>query len=621
MKNEFIYSLKEIFTSVLTDARLEKYYIGPYQRGYKWASVNYYDQVPQLLIDIYEAKRHKIGEYYLQYITVFENTAEKAYEVIDGQQRLTTLALLYNRLHAKDGSIPNLGDGKLKYARKGNESLLNDLEELTRTDKTDFETQDEYYIAGAIRCIDRFVRLFDENNKLTYFADYLSKNVKLILNRENSTVTPEEVFVNLNGNSVALTNAYLIKGLLLTKNVRRGDHLGRPYDYAHITEQRRTSGRLWDEIQNWIERPEVTHFFFGRAAREAKRGMETLLQLIYLTYQPKSEERNDDKLLHEFKETFSSPESVTKQDDSSYRLFNQFNEVVTDEKAGARWMDLLFHTYKRLRSLYESPNTYNLLGYVLFGQEGKQKNADKRTAVLKELLNKGEEEIVRILSRKALDILPDTDGEKTSYPNNNLTPLLLAFNAFPEAAAENYSFSFPTYDYYLWSYEHIRPQNPKEKLKIPTEFRIQIRQIAEERLPEKSEEERMRKEKTLSLIEGNEPLNADDLPFLYSDLDEEELNSMGNMALLPREINSSLNNAPFVVKRMRIAQELKNGSFVPPHTAAVFTKSLLMQTGTKQFSTNMYIWDEEDVAAHSAWMKRRADILRKEFENNSKAKK
>ena len=80
MKNEFIYSLKEIFTSVLTDARLEKYYIGPYQRGYKWASVNYYDQVPQLLIDIYEAMQHEIGEYYLQYITVFENVGEKAYE-------------------------------------------------------------------------------------------------------------------------------------------------------------------------------------------------------------------------------------------------------------------------------------------------------------------------------------------------------------------------------------------------------------------------------------------------------------------------------------------------------------------------------------------------------------
>ena len=87
MKNEFIFSITEIFTSVLADANLERYYIGPYQRGYKWASSNYYDQVPQLLIDIYEAMQHKIGEYYLQYITVFENVGEKAYEVIDGQQR------------------------------------------------------------------------------------------------------------------------------------------------------------------------------------------------------------------------------------------------------------------------------------------------------------------------------------------------------------------------------------------------------------------------------------------------------------------------------------------------------------------------------------------------------
>lgn len=621
MKNEFIYSLKEIFTSVLTDARLEKYYIGPYQRGYKWASSNYYDQVPQLLIDIYEAMQHEIGEYYLQYITVFEDVGEKAYEVIDGQQRLTTLALIYGRLHAKDENIPNLGADKLKYAREGCERLLSDLENLSEVKKEDCDTQDKYYIAGAVRCIDRFIELLKNHEKLSDFAKYLSGNVKLILNRENSTVTPEEVFVNLNGNSVALTNAYLIKGLLLTKNVRRSDHLGRPYDYAHLTEQRRTNGRLWDEIQNWVERPEVAHFFFGRSIREAKRGMEALLQLTYMAYQSEKVEKNTDELLQSFKELLSGPGTDEKQADSGYRLFNQFNEVVTNETAGARWMDRLLHAYKRLRSLYESPNTYNLLGYVLFGQEGKQKNADKRTAVLKELLNKGEEEIVRMLSREALNVLPDTSHEKLSYDDKKLTPLLLAFNAFPEAAAENYRFSFPTYDYYLWSYEHIRPQNPKEKLKIPTEFRIQIRQIAEERLPEKSEEERMRKEKTLSLIEGNEPLNADDLPFLYSDLDEEELNSMGNMALLPREINSSLNNAPFVVKRMRIAQELKTGSFVPPHTAAVFTKSLLMQTGTKQFSTNMYIWDEEDVAAHSAWMKRRADILRKEFENNSKAKK
>lgn len=618
MKNEFIFSITEIFTSVLADANLERYYIGPYQRGYKWASSNYYDQVPQLLIDIYEAMQHEIGEYYLQYITVFENVGEKAYEVIDGQQRLTTLALIYGRLHAKDGNIPNLGADKLKYAREGCERLLSDLENLSEVKKEDCDTQDKYYIAGAVRCIDRFIELLKNHEKLSDFAKYLSGNVKLILNRENSTVTPEEVFVNLNGNSVALTNAYLIKGLLLTKNVRRSDHLGRPYDYAHLTEQRRTNGRLWDEIQNWVERPEVAHFFFGRSIREAKRGMEALLQLTYMAYQFEEVEKNTDELLQSFKADFHDSGTGGKQADSGYQLFNQFNEAVTDEAAGARWMDRLLHAYKRLRSLYEAPHTYNLLGYVLFGQEDRQGKAESRLDFLKDLLDKGEGEIIQALSRKALNVLPDTSHEKLSYKNDKLTPLLLAFNAFPESAAEGYKFNFPTYDYHQWSYEHIRPQNPKDELIIPEECQREIRQMAEEKLPDKDDAEKKQKEEVLRNIDEGKPLSTDSLPFLYSDLDDEALNSMGNMALLSREINSSLSNAPFVVKRMLVAQALRKGSFVPPHTAAVFTKSLLMPPSSKQFSTSLYVWDENDVAAHCEWMEHRVASLRNEFENLSK---
>lgn len=85
--------------------------------------------------------------------------------------------------------------------------------------------------------------------------------------------------------------------------------------------------------------------------------------------------------------------------------------------------------------------------------------------------------------------------------------------------------------------------------------------------------------------------------------------------------NSSLSNAPFAVKRMLVAQALRDGSFVPPHTAAVFTKSLLMPLGTKQFSSSLYAWDANDVAAHSEWMERRVASLRDEFEKLSKSEK
>jgi hypothetical protein len=73
--SNFIFSISEIFTKCLTEHKVEGYYIGPYQRGYKWKSKTIHDQVPVLLSDLYDAfmkSKLKQGttEYYLQYITV-----------------------------------------------------------------------------------------------------------------------------------------------------------------------------------------------------------------------------------------------------------------------------------------------------------------------------------------------------------------------------------------------------------------------------------------------------------------------------------------------------------------------------------------------------------------------
>ena len=103
MKNEFIYNIQNIFSddveSVLSTTKMKKFYIGPYQRSYKWKSEGKFDQVPQLLNDIYDAwnKDYK-SEYFLQYITVKADSTNRWLEVIDGQQRLTTLSLFFYQL-------------------------------------------------------------------------------------------------------------------------------------------------------------------------------------------------------------------------------------------------------------------------------------------------------------------------------------------------------------------------------------------------------------------------------------------------------------------------------------------------------------------------------------------
>ena len=66
MTNEFIFSIKDIFStdngSVLDATNTTRFYIGPYQRSYKWKCAGEYDQVPQLVNDILEAMENSQGE-------------------------------------------------------------------------------------------------------------------------------------------------------------------------------------------------------------------------------------------------------------------------------------------------------------------------------------------------------------------------------------------------------------------------------------------------------------------------------------------------------------------------------------------------------------------------------
>ena len=102
---KLLYTVKEIFSSDSQDGCLgineaDGYYIAPYQRGYKWQSSEEWtasDQVNTLLRDVYDAwKRNQDSTYYLQFITVKRTleTGRRVLEVIDGQQRLTTLSIL-----------------------------------------------------------------------------------------------------------------------------------------------------------------------------------------------------------------------------------------------------------------------------------------------------------------------------------------------------------------------------------------------------------------------------------------------------------------------------------------------------------------------------------------------
>jgi Protein of unknown function DUF262 len=70
------------------------YEIPPYQRPYSWEKEN----VQQLLDDIWEAYASNDNEYFIGSIITIERERDRRYEVVDGQQRLTSLNLVLARL-------------------------------------------------------------------------------------------------------------------------------------------------------------------------------------------------------------------------------------------------------------------------------------------------------------------------------------------------------------------------------------------------------------------------------------------------------------------------------------------------------------------------------------------
>lgn len=180
--------------------RKERFIIPDYQRGYRWACQL---QVSALLEDILDFMlktgndRSKI--YCLQPLVVTGSQLEQgSWEVIDGQQRLTTLYLLLQALEMKTFD--------LKYETRPKTAQF--LQDLVLQDLEDHSNPDFHYISEAWK----FIRDWVEKKMLkvpdfeTKFKSILAENVSVIWYDVESEKRREniEVFNRLNAGKIPL---------------------------------------------------------------------------------------------------------------------------------------------------------------------------------------------------------------------------------------------------------------------------------------------------------------------------------------------------------------------------------------------------------------------------------
>jgi hypothetical protein len=594
-----IYSLKGIFLNLLTDTGKTSFLIPTYQRGYKWTSLEGKGQVDILLKDLYNAFTSNSDRYYLQFLTL--KSREHELEVIDGQQRLTTLTILLcviEYLHESD-NIDNYVYGKLKYQTRQNfieKYIYNNVDQLLnskdwnsfRDQNPEHDNQDVYFIYNAAWAIHDFITN-TLSQKIDQFYKYISYNVNLIVNLLEEDLNSEKVFVNVN-KGVKLNDEDLVKGLLITKLPL--DHLSKNYrtTEVEINEWRTNLGRQWDDLSNWASQRSTLSFF--RALPDDNR----LEWLIRLTYQE------------------------IEHDESEHPMFDHLDHLYVHQRITAgEIFDNIRETKMMLNDWYSQPEMTNLLGYLLHAN-----NSPKKERLWEELKKgKTKQAVVSSLKNMTRQLLPLNDKGEFNKDLNYEEHYKDIFNVFlildiakflPLNGNSSMRYDFSRISSGDWSLEHIFPQNAKDLKSIDKLSKNDL-QIIQELIH--TERDNLKTEQTLTInpvldlydkIQNakDECLIDDDerepLAKLLSD-NAPDLHRIGNLALLQKNINSGLSNHFFNEKRKILVKKISEGKFVPFHTYDVFSKLVLSN------DSGLHTWSKQDILDHERYIHNQIDSI------------
>jgi hypothetical protein len=190
---------KETSTAEIYTGDKVTYEVPIYQRNYAWGK----DEIFALVQDVYDAFAANKKAYYIGTLVSFLK-GDKVYEVIDGQQRLTTINLVL-------GALGISCQNKLTYrARKKSNDTINSLPDLKIDEKDDGIVEGYEFVKDAINeivpqsCLDDF---------MTYFQN----NVHLIRYQVPKDIDLNHYFEIMNSRGEQLEKHEIVKARLIEK--------------------------------------------------------------------------------------------------------------------------------------------------------------------------------------------------------------------------------------------------------------------------------------------------------------------------------------------------------------------------------------------------------------------
>ncbi len=595
------------------------------QRGYRWGK----QEITELLDDVLQYykltqdRENKVSKFYcLQPIVVksktwknSDNESLKGWELIDGQQRLTTILIILSYLE----DIRQILNGDTKVYSIYFETREDCKDFFSRKAfkiNVDDSNVDFFHISKGYEFIKEwFVK---ENHKVEVLNTFLKTeyNVSIIWyeSKEESQAIDEEnsidLFTRLNEGKIPLTDAELIKALLLQSDLY-------PNNEDKYVEQRLFEiASEWDQIEADLQ-DETMWLFINDITEQPSSKIEFIFNLLA----EKWNQENAQILIH-----YNDKEGKPKH--FEYLVFDKFLAQKRKEKK-ANSLDPINDIWKEVKNIYsifrewyEDHTLFHYIGYLLaiYNNENKKEKFIKEAISLK--LTKSD--FINYLKKKIANEIyikrkRDNSQEfkllnEIAYgeDNNEIIKILLLFNVetLVQNKKENARFPFHLYKKEkITSIEHIHPQNPndidvdQERSNIWLEshkLSLETLLIDKKYLDHKDKIEKIL-EGVYNLLRAYNKdkfkivfINILELYSEISNFNEDELkHTLSNLALVDKDTNSSLNNSFFDIKR-ELLKENKLGRYIPICTQRAFSKYY------SKSPKEMIFWSSDDRKSYYA---------------------
>ena len=552
------------------------FYIPSYQRGYRWTR----EQVKALLDDLWEFKKTPVfinkdepaPFYCLQPITVKKkNGRDDFYEVIDGQQRLTSILIILNYFNENEFKNPEKTFNLEYETRIDSQEYLSNI----TLDKAD-ENIDYFHIYEAKKTINEwFAEKKGTNTAIgREFYPVLVNQAKVIWYEVPETANSIDIFTRLNIGKIPLTNSELIKALFLRKS---------NFSKENVRNKQLEIATEWDTIENALQDSSFWHFIYNS---KGSLQYDTRIEYIFDLMKDKSKTHEDRHTFNKFSEDFAT-----------HKKENGEADIDT------LWLNIKRY-FMTFQEWYKDRELYHLVGYLIAtGSDVKKLKSESETQSKSAFKDYLKDEISKKVNF-------DIGSLKYKKDNDKIRRTLLLFNIETLLQSKNSHLRFP-FDRFKdenedWDIEHVRSQTDftgsvkqkeaylknivsyitgEDDRKIQEDYLAKSENTTEVELCQKCLEAIDEPNKINEKFEG---LQAEINTHFKEGEIPKDIHSIANLALLDSGTNRGYGNSPFPIKRRIILKNDMKGVFIPLCTKNVFLKSY-----SKKIIEVMH-WSEKD---------------------------